>query len=317
MNNQIRSLLLILIMAGCAFGPAFSNDGFQSQRYLAGATSEEPEFTTRQDEERPSRCTRLALAALKSIPMLRYKCGAENVAELMDSARRRAAIRTYSRKLELTVSASWWKASAYDLTGCAFTHKARALTDKDRDSTLPHPRAVGLLDFHTRILGDASTRLLVVTDRCISDSYRNVFLLQRAHGRTYATPVIELEENDWVEFQNDEDLVMIATHHYVAFSTWEGIDTVFSIDPSTHHAVPKNFFMDKGKLTNELRYDEGLSDDLEEDQWHATPLIYKHGGIAPQFEVDTPIPDKERGADTSRRFSHKTYVWNGQYYVAQ
>jgi hypothetical protein len=323
MNNQIRLLLLILIMTGCAFGPAFSNEGSRSQFYLVGPTREEPEFTTCMKEKRPVRCTRTALAALKSIPMLSYDCGDGPVAELLDSASRRKAIRSYSRKLELAAGDSWWTASVDDLNGCLITHEPRALTRKDQRDLSYSPRAGrGLLGINTTIVGDASTRLLLVPDRCISELNDNVFLLQRVDGRTYATEVVDdLGMRDCAGFQlarqNDESLVIIETNDYVMFGTWEGIDTVFSIDPATHHAVPRKLFLIKGKLTNEFRFDSGLFDDEElERQWRE-PVLVRQGVLSPRFHVYVRIDNQDRAVEASRRFFVQTYVWNGRYYALQ
>jgi hypothetical protein len=323
MNNQIRLPFLILIMTGCAFGPAFSNDGLRSQRYLVGATREDPEFTTCAEEKRPSRCTKLALAVLQSIPMLSYKCDDDNLAKFIDSARRRAAIRAYSRKLELAAGENWWTASVDDLNGCTIIHKARALTHNDqRDLSDSAPAGRGLLDSHIRIVGDASTRLVLIPDRCMSEFNDNVFLLQRADGRTYATEVVDvLGMRDCAGFQlarqNDESLVIIETSNYVESGTWEGIDTVFSIDPASHHAVPRKLFLIKGKLTNEFRFDRGLFEDEElEKQWRAPELVH-NGMLSPSFHVYFRIDNEDRTAETRRRFFVRTYVWNGRYYALQ
>jgi hypothetical protein len=324
MNNQIRLLLLILIMAGRAFGPAFSNVASRSQRYLVGAPSKDPEFTTCAEEKRPSRCTKLALAALKSIPMLSYNCaGNDSLPKFIDSARRRAAIRAYSRKLELVAGENWWTAPVDDLNGCTITHQARALTHNDqRDLSDSAPVGRGLVDSHIMIVGDASTRLLLIPDYCMPEFNDNVFLLQRADGRTYATEVVDvLGMRDCAGFQlarqNDESLVIIETYDYVEFGTWEGIDTVFSIDPATHHAVPRKLFLVKGKLTNEFRFDSGLFGDEElEKQWRE-PVLVHNGALSPRFHVYVQIDNKDRAVEARRKFFVQTYIWNGRYYALQ
>jgi hypothetical protein len=324
MNNQIRLLFLILITTGWAFGPAFSNDGSWSQRYLVRATREEPEFTTYKDEKRPSRCTREALAADKSIPKLNYRCGEDSDDVLKDSPRRRAALRAYLTRLESGASASWWAASVDDLNACAITHSARALTDNERSE----------FESSKEVSGDQSTRLLVLPDPCVKYSFitRNAFVLQRAGGQVYATQVVDAfytRLGPGVEgelaHQNGETLVIVDTASEPTPATEfgdaiRGIGqtslSVYAIDAGTHRAVPRNLFMDKGKLTNVLSFEGYLLDDEElEKQWHPPELV-RNGVLSPRFKVYS-LADSGDTADPRPKFVAETYVWNGQYYAVQ
>jgi hypothetical protein len=273
--------------------------------------------TQRRDQKQPMRCTKEALAALKAIPNLRYRCGEDPDEELEKSPRRRAALRAYSKKLELGATPNWWATSLDDLNACAISHEARALTDAEQRD----PVADGA---HDEIFGDGSTRLLVLPDPCIKYSAVtfNAFVLQRADGRVYATQVLDafftrLEPGVEMELarHNGETLVIVQTNSEPTPSALFSTFRTYAIDPQTHRAVPRKIFMDKGKLTNEFQFDEYLFGDQDaQKRWHAPELIH-NGALSPRFYVYTLIGSQDQVVEAEAKFSRKAYVWNGRYYA--
>ena len=116
LKKQIRWLCLILLTTGFLMTVPFHHAASAAQR---------------REQAGPSRCTREALAALRSIPKLNYKCG-ENDDDDLKSPKRRAALMAYARRLESSARASWWAASVDDLNACSITKEVRALTDDER-----------------------------------------------------------------------------------------------------------------------------------------------------------------------------------------
>ena len=156
-------------------------------------------------------------------------------------------------------------------------------------------------------------------DPCVKYSYitRNAFVLQRAGGRVYATQVLDAfytraDPGVSAELarQNGETLVVVETDLADGFMppSLSGTYSVYAIDRRSHHAVPRNLFMDRGTLTNEFQYGQYLLDDEElAKQWHAPELV-RNGRLLPQFYVYTLDDNK---------FTRDAYAWNGKYYAHQ
>jgi len=261
----------------------------------------------------PQRCTTQALAARKSIPRLSYRCSQDPHEdpdeEIEKSPRRRAALRAYLKKLELSAAANWWATSAGDLNACALTNEARALTERERREFS-----------HIEVYGDRSTRLLMVGDPCVRSSYftRNAYILHRVGGRVYATEVLDAfytRLDPGVEMQlarqDGQTVVIVETNSEPMPTTLFSTYHVYAIDPHTHRAVPLKLFMHHGKLTHEFEFDEYLFDDEESmKQWHAPELVH-NGRLSGRFYVYTRIDNQDQGRET---FSRRAYVWNGRYY---
>jgi hypothetical protein len=275
---------------------------------------------------RRSPCTKEALAALKSFPKLDYRCGEGHDDELKDSPRRRAALKAYLTRLESGAGARWWAAPVDELNACAIAKEARTLTDDERSE----------LDSSAKISGDESTRFLVVPDPCVKFSYitRNAFVLQRADSRVYATQVVDafytrIDPGVEMELarQNGETLVIVQTtdeptptpefSNYSIRGIGQSTYSIYAIDPATHHAKPKNLFMNGGKLTHVLFFEAYLLDDEKlEKQWHSPELVH-NGTLAPRFQVYSLTDNRGMEAKPLRKFLVETYVWNGQFYAPQ
>src|SRR5215467_1179631 len=304
MNTHLRLLCLILVTAAFAIGQEHSNNGSAAQ------SQARPQ---RQSQQTKARCTKQALAALKSIPKLTYECTDDSDDEIQQSPGRRAALKDYLPKLESAAGPGFWAASAGDLNACAIRNNERAKTPEDQLE----------IDSNPRVLGDGSTRLILLLDPCVKYSYitQNGFILQRAGGRVYSSQVLDAfysRLDPGVELQlarhNGKTVVVVETNSEPMMNTLFSTFHLYSIDPGTHRAVPMKLFMNGGKLTNEFEFDEYLFDDeLTMRRWHAPQLVH-NGRLSPRFTVYTMKKDQDQEADGSSKFSRKTYVWNGRYY---
>jgi hypothetical protein len=260
------------------------------------------------DKKSPLRCTSGALAALKPIPKLEYDC-IGNTDEDLISPERKAALRTFLKEIETTYADdSWWATSVEDLKQCAMTNEARDLTDDEREQ----------LRYKIDLFGDGSTRLLTVVDPCIwySSSTLNSYVLQREGNKVYATQVLNayytrIDEAVAMEVaeNNGERLIFVSTNTSDGMMPPSPFTTyyVYTINPQTHRAVPKNIFFDK-RLTNRFRYDGYLFADQDEklaNRWHAPEFVH-NGKLASRFTVYYLI---------NHRLSRDTYIWNGKYFT--
>jgi hypothetical protein len=293
-------------MAAFSMGQAASNNGSASRRQA------QPE---RQSQHSRGRCTKQALAALKSIPKLDYDCTGDSDDEIQQSPGRRAALKAYRPKLESAVGPGFWAASVDELNACATRNNERARTPEDQRE----------LDSNPRVLGDGSTRLILSLDPCVKYSYitQNGFILQRAGGRVYSSQVLDAfysRLDPGVELHlarhNGATVVVVETNSEATMNTLFSTFHVYSLDPQTHRTVPMKLFINGGKLSNEFEFDEYLFDDEQTmRQWHAPELVH-NGRLSPRFTVYTMRKDQHQSRDVASKFSRKTYVWNGRYYKA-
>src|SRR5262245_58572325 len=138
-TTKIRLLSLILAIASFTFGQK---------------PSDPPSTSRRRAQPGPSRCTDQALAALKSIPKLNYKCTEDPDDAIQKSPRRRRTLKAYLSKLESAVGPRFWAASAGDVNACATGNKERASTPEEQRE----------IDSNPEVLGDESTRLILLLD---------------------------------------------------------------------------------------------------------------------------------------------------------
>lgn len=142
MSNRRRALsLILLVIAFVIFLPLYRADSAPQKR----------------DRQRPLRCTKEALAALKPIPKLEYEC-AEQQDDSLKSSERQAALEDYSQELEsVFAAADWWASPVDDLNVCSMINEARPLNKSERDDYV----------YKIDLYGDQSTRLVTVVDPCI------------------------------------------------------------------------------------------------------------------------------------------------------
>jgi hypothetical protein len=267
-----------------------------------GATSATP------NRERPYRCTKVALAALKPTPKLDYEC-TDDDDDNFKTPERQAAMKDYLRTLEETFNDNdWWATPVDDLNACSIAKEVRPMTDSENNS----------FAYNIYLYGDHTTRLLAVIDPCIKYSYGtlDVYVLQRAGRRVVATQVLDafytrFDASLFLEVAqlNGERLILVDRFAHDGFATsLEVTAAAYTINPRTHRAVPKKIFKEAGKLTNEVVwemppfYDLGRM--LPDKGWRA-PEIVRNGRLVSRFSIDYP---------TRRGLRRQAYVWNGKYY---
>jgi len=294
MSNRLRALgLILLAVAFVVFIPYRQADS-----------------SPQRDRNRPLRCTKEALSALKPIPQFDYEC-AEREEDNLKSPERRAALKDYLGELESTFrDANWWAAPVDDLNVCSIIHEGRAMTAAERRDILGNNDEINLY-------GDGSTRLVVVVDPCIKYSYStvNAYVLQRANNRVYVTQVVDSfysRADNAVRMrlaaQNGERLMIIEKGLVDGLMppqvkvTW----AIYAINPNTYRAVPRKIFKEKGKLTNEMAWDAPPFEEDEANNRWRDPELDRNGKLLPRFYVYYPYKG---------RLGRDTYVWNGKYYA--
>lgn len=294
MSHRLRAFGLLLLATGFVV--------FIPYRHVDSAPQPQ--------RNRPLRCTKEALAALKPIPQFDYEC-VERDEDNLKTPERQAALQDYLGELESAFSNDgWWAAPVDDLNVCSIIHEERAMTARERQDYRGNNDEINLY-------GDGSTRLVIVADPCIKYSYGtlNAYLLQRANNHVYATQVVDAfysrADNSVkmsVAAQNGERLMIIkrglvdGTMPPQVQATW----AVYTINPNTHRAVPGKIFKENGKLTNEITWDAPpFADEEANNRWHA-PELERNGKLLPRFYLYYPYKGR-LGCDT--------YVWRGKYYA--
>jgi hypothetical protein len=264
-------------------------------------------------------CKTTALAALKPIPKLEYKCN-ENLTEWDDEVltqpNRLKAINLYTKTLEKLTYADWWKTGVDDLNVCDLRKKAGALTKEQK-----YDYENG--NYFFKVLGNNQFRVIVVRDPCYQIGYggANMFILNRVGGKVLASEVIDgfYTRADYppvVDFARNsaEQIIEIATLSGGLYATITNY--YFTIDRKTNRAIPKNLFRDdEGKMTNRITSMMLLG---EPEEYGLPPksealVVIKNGRLARSFDVfdDT---GETFGEDNHQKFTRQTLRWNGKFY---
>lgn len=262
-------------------------------------------------------CKPRALAALKPIPKLIYKCD-ENLNdsddEVLTQPNRVKAINLYVKSLEKFSYADWWQTAVEDLNVCDFRRKKGALTKQQK-----YDYKNG--NYFFNLLGNNQHRVIVAQDPCYQTGFNgaNVFLLNRVGNRVYASEIIDgfYTRADFaprVGFaaNGEEQIIEIATTNGGLYPT----ETYyyFTIDKRTNRAVPKLLFKDNGKLTNRIYSDMILG---EPEEYGLPPKsvaleIIKNHRLTKSFYVfEDTLEELENG---NRKFHRVLFKWNGKFY---
>lgn len=262
-------------------------------------------------------CKTSALAALKPIPKLKYKCN-EDLTESEDAVlaqpNRLKAISLYTKSLEKFTQADWWKTSVEDLNLCDFRKKAGVLSKEEKQQYKG-----GEYYFHLR--GNNHFRVIVAADPCYQQGFNgaNIFLLNRVGGKIFASEIIDgfYTRADFplrvdYAFNGKEMIIEIATTSGGLYPT----ETFyyFTIDKKTNRAVPKKLFKDKGKLTNRIYSDMILG---EPEEYGLPPKseslqIIKNKRLAKSFYVFEDTLEEFEGQN--HKFVRVLFKWNGKFY---
>ena len=258
-------------------------------------------------------CKRPVLAALKPIPELSYPCDDQlndYDEKTLKLPARLTAIKTLMSQLSSFSDRAWWSTDIVDLGVCDYTKQPGPLTPDQRHSFLGD-------DYLFWLFGNDQIRLVLIPDPCYQTEYggSNAFVLYRDPSRVTVTQVLD---GYFSRADNSINvrLAKLNTQQIVEISTGSGGLTpslsnyYFVIDPATHHAVPKNLFIEDTKPTNEISSAMLLSD----SRATAEPLKVIQGQtLARSFII---YVDDANGKidDNGRTLSRKVLRWNGGVY---
>src|SRR5258708_674099 len=198
-------------------------------------------------------CKSPALAALRTIPTLKYSCRddvADYDQDLLKFPERVKAIRRYATSLDKFNNPAWWASSVDDLAFCDIHKKVGPLTKGEK---LELSRG----EYIFKLFGNRQIRVISAADPCFQTGYggSDIFLLYRANGRVYATEIIDgfssrADNPLIVDFAslNGEQLIEIATSTGGLYPMV--INYYFAINKKNNRAVPKKLFKDEKGLTN-------------------------------------------------------------------
>lgn len=264
-------------------------------------------------------CKPAALAAIKPIPKLQYKCREDLIDsddDVLTEQNRRKALDLYTKTLEKLTAAEWWKTGVEDMNVCDFRRKAGALTKKQKDEY-----EGGY--YYPSVLGNNRYRVVIAKDPCYQTGFggSNFFILNRTGARVVASEVIDgfYTRSDYAPQIN---YAMNGTEPVIEIATNSGglnptvTSYFFTIDRKTNRAVPKMLFKDfNGKLTNEITSQMLLG---EPEEYELPPRsealkIIVNNRLANSFDVfdDT---GETFGEDNHQKFVKLTYRWNGKFY---
>lgn len=263
-------------------------------------------------------CKMPALAALKPIPKLRYKCNAglsDSDTEVLTGANRRRALNIYTKTLEKLISEVWWQTDVEDLRVCDFRQKAGALSADEQVKFRD--------EYFANLFGSRQFRAVVVRDPCYQTGFNglNVFLLNRVGRRVFAAEIMDGFFSR-ADFPIRFDSGLNGTEPIIEIATTSGglnpteTNYYFTIDKKTNRAVPKNMFRDKdGKWTNQITSmmlmgeaeDYGLPPEAE------SLKVIKNGRLAKTFDVFLYTGERLGDGDYEK-FDRRTLRWNGKFY---
>ncbi|HVE55429.1 MAG TPA: hypothetical protein VNB22_01280 [Pyrinomonadaceae bacterium] len=262
-------------------------------------------------------CKTAALAALKPLPKLKYKCS-EDLTESDDAVltqpNRLKAIELYTKSLEKFVYADWWKTSVEDLNLCDFRKKAGVLSREEKQQY-----EGGEYYFH--LGGNNQFRFIIADDPCYQQGFSgsDIFLLNRVGGKVFASEIIDgfYTRADFplgfdYAFNGKETIIEIATTSGGLYPTESFY--YFTIDKKTNRAVPKKLFKDNGKLTNRIYSDMILGEPEEYGlpRGSKSLQIIKNKRLAKSFYVFEDTLEDFEGQN--HKFIRVLFKWNGKFY---
>ena len=271
-----------------------------------------------QEKKQPLVCKRAALAALKPLPKLTYRCG--NAAndydeKILKLPQRKIAINALSRRLETFTYVDWWESDIVDLNVCDLRRKPGTLTDDENQ------RFTGG-DYPINLLGNDRIRLVLVADPCYQTGYggTNGFLLFREAGRVFVTEVLDgfysrADNPMQLDFatQNAEQIIEVST--FTGGLNPEVTNYYFVIDQKTKRTLPKNLFQGDKRLTNQITSAMLMS---EPEALELPPVagqlnIIRGHKLAPEFSI---YADDSEGKidDNGRKLTRTVLHWNGRFY---
>ena len=266
-------------------------------------------------------CRDAAFAAFKPLPKLEYDCPEETNDyddKILKLPERTRAIRALMQSLEQFSNPAWWRANVEELNACKVHGRAGELTEDEKQQW-------NYGDYSFDLFGKNEMRLALIADPCYQTGYSgaNAFLLYHKGGRVYVSQLINgyysrVDNSVGIDYAklNGRQIIEVSTANSMPPSF---INYYFEIDPATNKALPKNFFRDGRKPTNQIYSDMLMAEPQDVGlPRNATELkIIVNGKMAQSFSAYEESPD-ERGIDANgRKLRRIVYRWNGRIYVAR
>ena len=262
-------------------------------------------------------CKQAALAALKSLPELSYKCREsvyDSDQDILKWPERVEAIKEYASQLESFTDAAWWQTDVDDLNACDFRGKAGAFTAEEQGNFQE--------DFLIKVLGNHQIRLVIAPDPCYQTEFNgsSFFVLYRHGGKVSVTKVVDgffsrINNSISVAFANlsGQQIIEISTGNNMppSFTNY-----YFGIDRKSNKAGPKNLFKDGNTLTNQMWSAIVFSDmsNLGLPKSAEAMNVIRGGRLATTFSVYEDDVDGKLN-DNGRRLRRIIYRWNGRFYL--
>ncbi len=266
-------------------------------------------------------CRDATFAAFKPLPKLEYECPDDpndSDDKILRLPPRQRAIRELMQSLEQFTNSSWWQASVDELNACKIHGKAGALTDDEKQEWRRG-------DYSFDLSGNNEMRLALIADPCYQTGYSgsNAFLLYHKGGRVYVSQLLNgyysrVDNSVGIDYAklNGRQIVEVSTANSMPPSL---INYYFEIDPATNRALPKNFFREGRKPTNQVYSDMLMAEPQEVGlPKNASELrVIVNGKMARSFSAFEESSN-DRGIDANGRKLHRiVYRWNGRIYVAR
>lgn len=273
-----------------------------------------------QAENKTLACKPRALAALKPLPVLKYRCRPDEANDydekILSRPERIRALNDFMRQLALLDGKDWWETATDELNVCDFLGKPGTLNEEEK-------RKFEDGDYFIRLMGNDRLRLVLASDPCFQTGYNgsNAFLLYRNAGRVTVSQVLDgyfsRADNsvgiDWA-VSNAEQIVEIYTssgglNPYIT-------NYYFVIDPRSGKALPKNLFKEGRRLTNKITSAMLLSDPVDSGSPtdSAALAIVRGNRLARTFNI---YEDDAEGKidDNGRTLRKIVYRWNGRFFA--
>jgi len=278
-----------------------------------------PVISFAQKEKLAPVCREATFAAYKPLSKLEYDCPDnpnDSDDKILKLPERTRAIRRLVQSLEQFTSAAWWQASVDELNACKIHGSAGALTDEEKEEWRRG-------DYSFDLFGNNEMRLALIADPCYSTGYNgsNAFLLYRKGGRVYVSQLLNgyysrVDNSVGIDFArlNGRQIVEVETANSMPPSL---INYYFEIDPVTNKALPKNFFREGRKPTNQIYSDMlmGEPKDFGLPKNAGELRIIVNGKMAQSFSAYEESPN-DRGIDANgRKLRRIVYRWNGTVYA--
>jgi hypothetical protein len=271
-----------------------------------------------QPQERKLECKKSALSALKRLPKLRYRCGAQSDEwdeKILKRPDRLRALAVVSNKLERLTDPAWWQSSVADLSFCDLRRTAGILTADERQKITGG-------DYTILLRGDNRIRLVITYDPCYQTEYNGsiAFLLYRKRGKVNVTRVLDgyfsradNSINLGVATLNGEDLVEVSTG--TGGLQPEVTNYYFVIDRKTNHAVPRNLFQTDKRLTNTISSAILMdpSGDFDPTKDVEELIVIRDHKLVKEFSIYTGDPDGKI-EDNGRKLARSILRWNGRFF---